>query len=316
MKAAVNRAYGTPDVVRVEDVVAPAPGPKDVLIRVHATAVTAADARIRGARFPRGFTPVARLVFGIRRPRRVVLGGVFSGVVEAIGTKANGFAVGDEVCGMTGLSFGCHAEFVTVAAKRLARKPAEVTHEQAAGLLFGGSTALHFLHTLAQMRRGQSVLINGASGAIGTNAVQLAKHAGAEVTAVTSAANAALVADLGADHVIDYATTALSALDARYDVVLDAVGNLDLRTGRRLLSDSGVLLLAVAPLIDTVRAQGNVKAGPAPERPEGYTTLLELVAKGELTVVNSHVLGLDEIVRAHEIVDSGHKVGNIVLRLV
>lgn len=315
MKAAVHRAYGAPDVVRIEDVSVPTLGARDVLVRVHATAVTAADARIRGAHFPRGFAPFARLIFGIARPRRPVLGGVVSGVVEAVGDKVSTVNVGDEVAGMTGLGLGCHAELVAVAAKKLARKPAPVSHEDAAGVLFGGTTALHYVHTLGQVRAGHAVLVNGASGAIGTNAVQLAKRAGAVVTAVTSAANADLARELGADHVIDYAVTPVTGLTERYDVVLDAVGNLDLRRGRQLLTDDGVLLLAVAALGDTMRARGNAKAGPAPERPEAFTTLLDLVAAGELAVVNSHVLDLADIVRAHEIVDSGRKVGNVVLRL-
>lgn len=314
MKAAVNRAYGAPDVVRVEDVDTPRIGSKDVLVRVHAAAVTTADARIRGAQFPPGFGPMARLVFGIRRPRRSVLGGVVSGVVEEVGRDVTALAVGDAVAGMTGLSFGAHAELVNVAGKRLVRLPDGVTHEQAAGVLFGGSTALHYIGTLGRVRAGQTVLVNGASGAIGTNAIQLAKRAGAVVTAVTSAANAALATELGADHVVDYTVTPVTTLTERFDVVLDTVATLDLRKGRRLLADGGVLLLAVASLGDTVRARGNAKAGPAPEDPEAFRTLLALVASGELTVVNSHVLDLADIVRAHEIVDSGRKVGNVIVR--
>lgn len=314
MKAAVHRTYGPPDVVRVEDVATPTIGSKDVLVRVHATAVTAADARIRGAHFPRGFPPMARLVFGIRRPRRPVLGGVVSGVVKAIGDDVTALKVGDEVAGMTGLGFGCHAELVAVAAKRLVIKPGTVTHEEAAGVLFGGTTALHYVHTLGRVGAGQTVLVNGASGAIGTNAVQLAKRAGAVVTAVTSARNADLVRDLGADHVVDYALTPAARLTERFDVVLDTVGTLDLRTGRPLLAEGGVLLLAVAPLSDTIRARGKAKAGPAPELPEHFTSLLELVASGELTVVNSAELDLSDIVRGHEIVDSGRKIGNVIVR--
>jgi NADPH:quinone reductase-like Zn-dependent oxidoreductase len=162
---------------------------------------------------------------------------------------------------------------------------------------------------------GQTVLVNGASGAVGTNAVQLAKHFGAEVTAVASAANATLLKELGSDHVIDYALTPVSGLSEKFDVVVDNVGNIGHDAGRRLLTPDGVLLLVVADLGETLRARGNVKAGPSPERAESFTMLLDLVAAGTLTVVNQHVLDLDEIARAHEIVDSGRKVGNIVITL-
>jgi len=315
MRAAVNREYGAPDVVGVEEVPAPTPGAKQVLVRVHASAVTAADSRIRAARFPRGYALIARLLFGLRRPRHQILGNVASGVVEAVGARVEGFAVGDEVCGATGLALGCHAELAVFPAKRLAHKPAAVSHEQAAGLLFGGSTALHWVRDVGHVQAGQTVLVNGASGAVGTNAVQLAKHFGAEVTAVASAANATLLKELGADHVVDYALTPVTGLTEKFDVVLDNVGNIGSDAGRRLLAPGGVVLLVVADLGETLRARGNVKAGPAPERAESFTTLLDLVADGTVKVVIQHVLELDDITRAHEIVDSGRKVGNIVVKL-
>lgn len=315
MRAAVVTQYGPPDVVRIAEVPTPAPGPRDVLVRVHAAAVTSADSRIRGARFPRGFAAFARLAFGIRRPRHTTLGGVFSGVVEATGTKVDGFAVGDEVCGMTGLTMGAHAEYVVVRATKVTAKPPRVSHEDAAAILFGGSTALHYLRDKGNLQPGATVLVNGASGAVGTCAVQLARHFGATVTGATSAANATLVKELGADHVVDYTQTPVAELSERYDVVLDTVGVLGPATGRRLLTDQGVLLLAVADLADTLRARGNVKAGPAPERPEDYAFLLKLVADGELTAVIDQVVDLDDIVAAHQRVDSGRKVGNVVVRL-
>ena len=314
MKAAVHRTYGAPQVVRIEELPAPVPSAKQVLIRVHASAVTAADSRIRGARFPRGYGVMARMIFGLRRPRSQVRGVVVSGVVEAVGAAVTGFAVGDEVCGSTGMG-GAHAELVAASTKRLAHKPSSVSHEDAAGVLFGGSTALHFLRDVGHVSAGQTVLVNGASGAVGTNAVQLAKHFGAEVTAVASAANATLLKELGADHVVDYAMTPVAGLAARFDVVMDTVGNIGIEAGRRLLTDDGVMLLvAAASLGETLRARGNVKGGTTAERAENYTTLLDLVADGTLTVVNQHVLELQDIVRAHEIADSGRKVGNIVVR--
>lgn len=308
MRAAVVTRYGPPDVVRVTDVPDPEPRAGEVLVRVVATTVNSGDARIRGARFPRGFAPLARLAIGVRGPRQPVLGVVFSGVVEAVGAGA-AVAVGDEVCGMTGARLGAHAELVT--ARKVVRKPAEVSHEDAAGVLFGGTTALHLLR---DVRRGQSVLVVGASGAVGTNAVQLAAHAGATVTAVCGGANAELVTGLGAAHVVDHRRTDPAAITERFDVVLDAVGTLNPATGRRLLTDDGVLVLAVASLGETVLPRRRVRSGVTPERPEDFTDLLERVAKGELTVVVDEVVGLDGIVAAHRRVDSGRKVGNLVLR--
>lgn len=314
MRAAVNESYGPPEVVHVVDVPAPTAGPRDVLVRVHAAAVTAADARLRGARFPRGFAVLGRLALGVRRPRRQILGGVFSGVVEAVGEKVQGFAVGDEVCGSTGMRMGAHAELVAAPAAKVVRLPAGVSHEDAAAILFGGSTALHFLRDKAGVRPGQKVLVNGASGAIGTVAVQLARRYGATVTGVTSTPNLALVTDLGAQHVVDHTTTRVTDLTERFDVVLDTVGNLDAEAGRRLLTDDGVLILAVAGLAQVIRARGNVKAGPAPERSENFACLVGLLAAGRIRAVIEAVDDLDGIAAMHARVDSGHKVGNLVVR--
>ncbi|TCC00483.1 NAD(P)-dependent alcohol dehydrogenase [Micromonospora zingiberis] len=313
MLAAVVDRYGPPDVVRLAEVARPRPRSGEVLVRVRAAAVTSADSRIRGARFPAGFGVPARLAFGVVRPRRPTLGSSFSGMVEQVGAQVGGFAPGDEVCGMTGVRLGAHAEYVAVRADRLARKPSEVTHADAAGLLFGGSTALFFLRDKADVGPGATVLVNGASGAIGTNAVQLARHFGATVTAVTSAANRELVTGLGAERVIDYAEGGLAATTERFDVVLDAVGNLSIESGRRLLGSQGVLLLVVASLGETIRARGNVVTGAAPERVADFEFLLGLVAGGEMTVVLDRVHGLDGIADAHRRVDSGRKVGNVVV---
>lgn len=313
MKAAVVERYGPPEVVEVREVPAPSVQGRSgrVLVRVRAAAVTSADGRIRGARFPRGFGPFARLAFGVRRPRRQVLGGVFSGVVEEVGPGVTGLAVGDEVCGMTGTRFGTHAELVVARADRLVAKPAEVSHQDAAGVLFGGTTALHYLGD--RVRPGHRVLVNGASGAIGTTAVQLARRAGGRVTGVCSGANADLVRSLGAEEVVDHTTTPLTAAPGPYDVVLDTVGNIDIAGGRALLAPGGVLLLAVADLGQTLRARGDVVAGPSPEKPEHFARLLDLVASGDLRVVVSRTLPLADVVEAHRVVDTGRKVGNVVL---
>lgn len=313
MRGAVHSRYGPPEVVSVREVDPPVLKADDVLVRVHATAVTAADSRIRAARFPRGFGPFARLVFGVRRPRRHILGSCVSGVVEAVGADVTAFGVGDEVCGMSGPRMGAHAELASVQAARLVAKPKAVAHDDAAGVLFGGTTAWDYLHTKATVHQGDRVLVVGASGAVGSNAVQLAAIAGAHVTAVTSGRNAELVRSLGASEVVDYTTTDLTAVPERFDIVVDTVGTLTGSTGRPLLAPNGVLLLVAADLPQTIRARGNVRAGVAAERPEDMTALLDLVADGSLRVVLEEVLPMEEIAEAYRRVDSGHKVGNVIV---
>jgi len=313
MRAATVTRYGGPEVVGVSEVPRPAPKADEVLVRVRATAVTSADSRIRAARFPPGFAPFARLVFGVRRPRRLILGSAFSGTVDAVGPDVEHVEPGAEVCGMTGMKLGAHAEHVVVPAARVVAKPFTVSHDDAAGVLFGGITALFFLRAKGTVGPGDRVLVNGASGAIGTNAVQLARHLGGTVTGVTSAANTALVRSLGAAQTIDYTRQDLTAIDDRFDVVLDTVGNVSIAGGRRLLRPNGRLLLAVAGLGDTIRARGTVAAGPAPERAEDVEHLLDLVADGTLAVVVDSTFSLDDIVGAHRRVDTGHKVGNVLV---
>lgn len=311
MRAAVVTRYGPPEVVQVRDVADPVAGKGQVLVRVRATALNSGDARIRGRRFPPGFAVPARLALGLRGPRRAVLGVVCSSVVEAVGPGVTGVGVGDEVCGMTGARMGAHAELAAVRADRMIAKPADVTHEQAAAILFGGSTARHFLRDL--VGPGTRVLVNGASGAAGSAAVQLAHLAGAHVTGTCSARNADLVRSLGADDVIDHARTSVLDLPETYDVVLDTVGNLDRRSGPRLLAPEGVVVLAVASLADTVLARGSVRAGVSSEAPENFAWWLERMAAGEARAVVDRTLPLSEIVEAHRIVDSGRKVGNLVV---
>ncbi len=314
MRAAVVRRYGSAAEVRVDRVPVARAGRGEALVRVHATAVTSADARIRGSRFPPGFTVPGRLAFGIVRLRQPVLGGVLSGIVEDAGAGADGVRLGDAVCGMTGMRMGAHAELVAVPARCLVPKPDAVGHDDAAGVLFGGTTALHFLHAKGGLREKDSVLVIGASGAVGSNAVQLARLAGATVTGVCSAANAALVSSLGAHRVIDYRDTPPDALRERYDMVLDAVGTLTAASGRRLLKEDGRLLLVSAGLGDTLRARGRISAGAAEERPGDFTRLLDLVAAGRLRVVTDRVLPLSQIAAAHARVDSGRKIGNVIVR--
>ncbi|QNO38375.1 NAD(P)-dependent alcohol dehydrogenase [Protaetiibacter sp. SSC-01] len=319
MRAVVVERYGPPEVARVVEVATPEPRPGEVLVRVHAAAVTSGDARMRAGEFPPGFALPARLAIGIRGPRVRVLGVAFSGEVAVLGPGVAELAVGDRVAGMTGAGCGAHAEYVRVKAARARRTPDGLGFDAAAAVLFGGSTALDYLDAkaaLTERGEGARVLVNGASGAVGSAAVQLAHHLGAHVTAVTSAANADFVRGLGADRAVDYRSTPLEALAAsgeRFDVVLDAVGNLSPATGRPLLADGGALLLAVASLGQTIGARGNVKAGPASEKPEHLSRVLQLAADGVFAPLIEASHPLDEIAQVYARIDSGRKVGNIVV---
>lgn len=313
MTAALVESYGPPEVITLRTVSMPAPRRGEVLVKVAAAAVTSGDARIRAARFPPGFGFLARLGIGLRRPRARVPGMVFSGQVERLGEGVTGVAVGDQVAGMTGGRLGAHAEYVVVAATALAAKPEVVSHADAAGVLFGGTTALHFLRDRARVQAGQTVLVNGASGSVGSSAVQLAVRFGAVVTAVSSAGNHSLLRKLGAAQVVDYRTTPVAGLDQRFDVAFDAVGNLRRAEGLRLLNPGGSLILAVASLGETVSTRGRVLAGSAPERADDFAFLLDLVARGALDPLAETVGGLEALPEAHRRIDTGRKVGNLVV---
>lgn len=313
MMAARVDAYGPPDAITISPTPIPEPGRGEVLVRIEAAAVTSGDARLRSGRFPTGFGLPARLAFGIRGPRAKVPGMSFSGRVERLGAEVTRFAPGDEVAGMTGSRLGAHAEYVAVPATALTLKPAAVTHPDAAGVLFGGTTALYFLRDRARLRAGQTVLVNGASGSVGSSAVQLAAHDGAIVTAVSSARSHVLLRQLGASHVIDYRATPVTSMDERFDVVIDTVGNLNRASGRRLLTPTGALILVAADLLETITARGRIMAGSAPERVTDFAFLLGLVAAGTLDPLVEIIGGLGSLPDAHRRVDSHRKVGNIVI---
>jgi NADPH:quinone reductase-like Zn-dependent oxidoreductase len=313
VRAAVVNRYGSADQVVVAERPEPVLRAGEVLVRVAAAAVTSGDARLRGGRFPAGFGLPARLGVGFRGPRQKVLGSTFSGVVAEVAPGVTGLEPGEEVAGMTGIRLGTHAELVAVPAASVVRKPAAVDHPAAAGVLFGGTTALYFLRDRAGIRPGAAVLVNGASGAVGSSAVQLAKHFGATVTAMTSLPNAEFVTRLGADAVIDYRATPVTALPGAFDIVFDAVGNLSRPDGLRLAGPDGALILAVASLADTVRARGRVVAGMAPERAQDFAFLLQLVAEGRLDPVTTVVGGLEDLPEAYRRLDTGRKVGNLVV---
>ena len=312
MQAAIVRRYGAPENVEIVDRARPEPGPDEVLVRVEAVQVSSGDARIRAGRFPRGFGFPARLALGLRGPRRQVLGTAFSGVIEQLGAGVKGFDVGDAVAGMNGARMGGHAQYASIRPRSMALKPPAVSHGDAAGALFGGTTAMHFLRD--RVHTGARVLVNGASGAVGTSAVQLAALAGADVTAVTSRRNHDLVTRLGARDVIDYAATPLETVAGTFDLVFDTVGNVDRTLGLRLVGANGTLILAVASLAETICPGRRVLAGSAAERSEDIAHLMRLLDEHKLDPVTEALGGLEKVVDAHRLIDSGRKVGNVVVQ--
>ena len=318
MKAAVVERYGPPEVVQIQEVPTPVPADDEVLVKVFATTVNSGDARVRALQVPRGLSLPMRLSLGFTKPRKPILGFEMAGQVEAVGTAVAGFEPGDRVVGSRGFDFGCHAEHVTVAEQgAIARIPADLSYQDAVALCFGGRTALYFFR-LGKLASGETLLVNGASGAVGTMAVQLAKHLGAEVTAVCSGPNAELVKGLGADHVVDYTTEDFTRNGQRYDVIMDNHGNApysrikgSLQPGGRFLMVIGDLwqMLAAARRKTTIGGSENDPAVGA----ESYRTLMSLAEEGALKPVIDSVLPFAQIVDAHRRVDSDHKVGSVVL---
>lgn len=321
MQASVVTRYGAPEVLALRDVPRPAPGPRDLLIRVKATTVSSGDARVRALRVPEGMGLMARLALGWSRPRQPVLGTECSGVVEAVGEGVTRYRVGDAVVAFPGVAMGAHAAYICLPEDGpVAPKPEGLSWGDAAALLFGGTTALHYLRREARVKPGERVLVLGASGAVGVAAVQLARIEGAEVTAVCSAANAGLVRGLGASRVIDYEAEDFTRGDERWDVVMDCVGATDYQRCRRVLKPGGRLLRVVCGLAGQLAApfQGRlsghrVVAGTTMERPEDVRLLAELARDGMYRAVVDATVPLSRIAEAHARVDGGHKRGSAVV---
>lgn len=320
MKAAVYERYGPPEVVQIRELPTPTPAPGEVRVRVHATTVSTGDWRARSLDMPPGFGPFGRLAFGLRRPRQPILGTELSGVIDAVGSEVTTFKVGDEVFAFADMKMGSHAEYRCLAANGLiALKPKRLTFEQAAALSFGGMTMLSYFRRGA-LAAGERVLVNGASGAVGSAAVQLARHFGAEVTGVCGAANAELVRSIGAQHVIDYATTDFTTNGVQYDLIVDAVGNADYSRVAGSLAPGGRLLLVLAGFGDLLsaplvgRRKGHrVVAGPAIARVDELHQLASIAAQGDFTPVIDQVLPFERIVEAHHRVETGRKRGSVVV---
>lgn len=320
MKAIICERYGPPEVLQLKDIDKPTPTANEVVIRIHATTVTSGDCRVRGLNAPAGFGLLMRLALGVTRHRQAILGGELAGTIEAVGTGVSKFKVGDPVCAFTDTALGCYAEYTCMSEDgAVVGKPPNLSFEEAAAIPFGGTTALHFLRK-AKLQRGEKVLINGASGGVGTAAVQLAKHFGAEVTAVCSTANMALVRSLGADHVIDYSKDDFTQHGETYHVIMDTVGTAPYSRSKASLTEDGRLLLVLAGLPAmlpipwvSLTSRRRIIAGPAFGHAEALLFLAELTEMGEFHPVVDRCYSFEQVVEAHRYVETGHKKGNVVL---
>lgn len=320
MIAATARRYGPPEVMRLEDLPTPRPGPGQLLIRVQAFGVTRGDARIRGLEAPRGMALPMRLVFGLTRPRRIIPGREFAGTVEALGPGVSGWQPGSAVLGITdGMTLGAGAQHLTISAQGLiARRPDSLPPPQAAGFFFGALTAADFLIDQAKLTRGERLLINGATGAVGLAALQLARHIGARTTAISSPPNHALAKSLGAEQTADYRRP---LPQGTWDVILDIAGTLPWAAAQPLLAPEGRLCLVTADLAALLGANLRPKrgshrlcAGMVRETPAAILRALSLHAQGALSPQIT-ALPLTQIVEAHRLASSGHKQGAVVVTL-
>jgi len=326
MKAIVWTKYGPPDVLQLKEVEKPVPKDNEVLIKVHAATVTAADTEFRRLKLPLLFSIPLRLYLGFRKPTRItILGTEFAGEIVSAGKDVTRYKPGDQVFGYTGLGMGTYAEYMclpeipSALGSVLARKPANMTYEEAAAVPFGGLEALHSLRK-ANIQNGQKVLIIGAGGSIGTCAVQLAKHYGAEVTAVDKTGKLEMLRWIGADHVIDYTQEDFTKSGQTYDVIFDTVGKSSFSGSLRSLKENGTYLNANPGLLGTVRRRWTSKRSSKRVIPwtAGYTAnnllvLKELIEAGAIEAIIDRRYPLEQIAEAHRYVETGHKKGNVVI---
>lgn len=322
MKAIVINAYGPPEVLHVQEVKKPTPKDNEILIRIHAASSGPADAAFR-----KGDPFIVRLMFGLRRPRIKILGAELAGVVESVGKAVTAFKSGDQVFGMSSADLGCHAEYICLPENAiLVMKSPEMTYEEAVAVADGSPTALTFLRETAKIQPGQKVLINGASGAVGAAAVQLAKHFGAEVTGVCSTGNAALVKSIGADSVIDYTKTDFTKTGQTFDIIFDAVGKSSFANAKRALTPTGVYLTTVPSMtivfqmLSTMIFKSGKKArfttAGLLQKKENFSYLKDLFDKGVLKAVIDRCYPLEQIVEMHRYIDSERKKGSVILSIV
>lgn len=321
MKAIVSTGYGSPDVLQFSEVARPEPGANDVLIRIHASTVTRAHTMMRTGR-----PLVGRLFTGLRKPRTAIPGTELAGEVIAVGRNVTGFQPGDQVFGATDLAGGCNAEYACLPADGvLAHKPANASYAEAATLMDGALTAMHFLRDVGRIQSGQRVLVNGASGSVGTAAIQLAKYYGADVTGVCSSRNVELVTSLGADHIIDYTVQDFTQTGESYDIIFDTVGTRSFAECQAALAPQGVYLTTVAGLPAMLltlwtRLRGGKQARFAAAglrassaKIADLALLKELVEAERIKPVIDRCYPLERVAEAHRYVDTGRKAGNIAI---
>jgi len=320
MKTIVYTQYGGPEVLHIKEIEKPTPKESEVLIKTHATTVTAGDWRARSLELPPGFGFLGRLMFGISKPRQPILGMEISGEIESVGKEVTKFKIGDQVFASTGASMGCQTQYLCLPENgSVTLKPTNLSYDESAAMSFGGTTALHFFRK-AKLQSGEKILINGASGGVGTAAVQLAKHFGAEVTAVCSGSNTELVKSLGADHVVDYTKDDFTKNGQTYDVIMDNAGTAPFsrckgslkKQGRFLLIMGGFLQLLQTPLI-SMFSKKKILGGVASSQKESLEYLAKLAEKKEFKPFIDRRYPFDQIVEAHRYVDTGRKKGNVVI---
>ncbi len=322
MKAVVCTKYGSPDVLKLQEVEKPTPKDNELLIKIHATSVTAGDCEIRGFKMPRWLWIPARIGFGIRGPRNKILGQELSGEIESLGKDVKQFKEGEQVFGRTGFGFGAHAEYICLSEDGvLTTKPSNMSYEKAATVPFGGLDALHFIRK-GNIQSGQKVLINGASGSIGTFAVQIAKYYGAEVTGVCSTRNLDMVRLIGAEHVIDYTKEDFTKKGPIYDVIFDVIGKSSFSNSLRSLKPDGIYILANPRLsqmvrgpLNSIKSSKKVIIGAANPKTEDLIFLKELIEKEKIKTVIDKCYPLEQIADAHRYVENGHKKGNVVIKV-
>ena len=322
MKAILHTKYGPPDELQLKEVEKPIPKDNEVLIRIYATTVTTTDCNARNFTFvPKSFRFPARMHFGFRKPKINILGIDLAGEIEAVGKDVKLFKEGDRVFGSPGTNFGGHAEYICISEDGvLAIKPANMTYEEAAAIPLAGNTALFFIRDLGKVQAGQKILIHGASGAIGTYAVQLAKYYGAEVTGVCSATNAEMVKSLGADKVIDYTKEDFTKSDETYDVIFDVVGKITFSQCKSSLKQKGIYLENLLGLQDiltiiwtSIIGGKKIKGGVSTESVENLNFFLELIESGKLKPVIDRSYPLEQTAEAFKYVEKGHKKGTVVI---
>ena len=321
MKAIVCTKYGPPEVLQLKEVAKPTPRDNEVLVKIHASTVTAADCRLRSFTFAHWFWLPGRIMYGLRKPRKKIPGNELSGEIEAVGKDVTLFRKGDQVLGISwGTSFqGATAEYKCLPEDGMvAIKPADMTHEEAAALPVGGLTALHFLRR-GNIQCGHKVLIYGASGSVGTFAVQLAKYFGADVTGVCSTTNMEMVKSLGADTVIDYTREDFTRSGQTYDIIFDAVSKTSFSRCKTSLKQRGRYLTTDWPFLQALWTSkvGTKKViiGMAGQNPEDLIFLKELIEAGKIRSFIDKCYPLEQTAEAHRYVDKGHKKGNVIITL-